>query len=70
MFHNIHESYHNVDNLTDAEFAAVEIKFFEIFGLDKDSSAIEIVGKELLNRSICINCLFQNNYFLVQIQQQ
>ena len=70
MFHNIHATYNNIDNLTDAEFAAVEMKFFEIFGHDKDSSGIEILNKELLDQSITIHCLFQNNSFLVQILQQ
>ena len=69
MFRNIHQIFYNVDDLSDAEFEAVETKFFEIFGHDKNSFEIEVLCTERLAQSVSIHCLFQNNAFVVQLQQ-
>jgi len=69
MYTNIHENFYNADDLSEAEFDAVETKFFEIFGDDKNSFEIEVVRTERLEQSVSIHCLFQNNSFVVQLQQ-
>ena len=67
VYSNIHSSFVNVDDLTDAEFEAVEIKFFDIFGRDKDSSEIEVLEKEYLEQGIAFHCLYQENPFIVRL---
>ena len=69
MYTNIHENFYNVDDLSDAEFDAVKTKFFEIFGHDKNIFEIEVLVTERLEQSVSIHCLFQNNYFVVQLLQ-
>ena len=67
MYSNIHGNFHNVDDLTDREFSAVEMEFFDIFGHDKNSSEIDILKREYLQRSVAVYCLYQNNHFIVRI---
>ena len=69
MYQNIHQILLNVDDLSDAEFEAVEMKFFEIFGRDKNSFEIEVLDTVRQDQSVSIHCLFQNNYFVVQLLQ-
>jgi len=54
--------------LTDAEFEAVKIKFFEIFGDDKNPAEIEVIDTERLEQRSFVHCRFQNNSFDVHIQ--
>lgn len=68
MVVNIHENVPYIDDLTDAEFEAVKIKFFEIFGDDKDPTEIEVIDTERLEQRIFVHCRFQNNNFDVHIQ--
>jgi len=68
MVVNIHENISYIDDLTDAEFEAVKIKFFEIFGNDKNPAQIEIIDTERLEQCIFVRCQFQNNNFDVHIQ--
>lgn len=69
MYQNIHQIFLNVDDLSDAEFEAVEMKFFEIFGRDKNSFEIEVLDTVRQDQSVSIHCLFQNNHFVVQLLQ-
>jgi len=65
---NIHDNMPNIDELSDLEYDTVQIKFFEIYGRDKDPYEIEVVKTERLNRnSILVHCKFQNNTFVVCI---
>jgi len=65
---NLHEVVPNIDDLTDAEFEAVKIKFFEIFGDDKNPAEIEVIDTERLEPRVFVRCRFQNNRFVVLIQ--
>ena len=67
MYSNIHENFHNVDDLTDEEFSTVEMVFLDRFGHDKDSSEIEVLKREYLEQSVAFHCLYQNNPFIVRI---
>jgi len=68
MEFNIHENVSYIDDLTDVEFEAVKIKFFEIFGDDKNPNEIEVIDTERLEQRIFVRCRFQNNSFGVHIQ--
>jgi hypothetical protein len=68
MLVNVHEIVQNIDDLTDAEFGAVKMKFFEIFGDDKNPAGIEVVDTERFEQRIFVRCQFQNNSFVVHIQ--
>lgn len=65
---NLHEVVPNIDDLTDAEFEAVKIKFFEIFGDNKNPAEIEVIDTERLELRVFVRCRFQNNRFVVLIQ--
>ena len=64
---NIHEIVPNIDDITDAEFETVKIKFFEIFGEDKNPADISY-ETERLDQTVIVYCRFQNNDFVVNIQ--
>ena len=68
MLVNVHEIVPNIDELTDAEFGAVKIKFFEIFGDDKNPAEIEVIDTERFEQTIFVLCQFQNNSFVVHIE--
>jgi hypothetical protein len=68
MLVNLHSIIPNIDDLTDAEFEAVKIKFFEMFGDDKNPAEIEVIDTERLEQRIFVRCRFQNNTFFVHIQ--
>jgi len=68
MLVNVHEIVPYIDDLTDAEFESVKIKFFEIFGDDKNPSEIEVFDTERFEQRIFVHCRFQNNSFVVHIQ--
>lgn len=68
MLTNIHDNIQNIIDLTDKEFEAVKSKFFEIFGDDKNPDEIRTDEIERLEQSSFVHCRFQNNHFIVHIQ--
>jgi len=65
---NIHDDMPNIDDLSNLEYNTVIIKFFEIYGRDKDPDEIVVFKTDRLNRNnIVVYCQFQNNSFTVSI---
>jgi len=68
MLTNLHDIVHNIIDLTDEEFESVKMKFFEIFGDDKNPDEIKVIDTERLEQRSFVRCRFQNNSFIVDIQ--
>jgi len=68
MLTNLHDIVHNVIDLTDEEFESVKLKFFEIFGDDKNPDEIKVIDTERLEQRSLVRCRFQNNSFIVHLQ--
>lgn len=68
VWNNVHEDMPNIDELSDLEYETVKMKFFEIFGRDKDPHEIEVIKTDCRNGNrIIVHCQFQNNTFVVRI---